>query len=111
MSQDRYFAINDDVGLDADGNPEPAVTVAVMANVPSMRDGQVVEIAHHFDVAPIAGTRIFKVSDPMVAAQLATVPSLHEIDAPKKTDLSKSREAVQDAKEHAGTHVDPEEKE
>lgn len=109
MPDTAYFTLADDVGLDPDGNPEPLVEIGVTIAVPNMVAGEIVDRAERVTLKPIAGTRIVKIDDQLIASALRNVPSLVETDPPKQRDLAVSRDAVADAREHAGTHTDPQE--
>lgn len=118
----RYFKVPDHVGLDADGNPEPAheiglgmqVTDVEMVDDPLNPGRQIVtEVVRPETVTlkPIPGTRLFKVAEPLVAEALAVYAAstgiVEEVEPPTKRDLDKDRKATQDAREHAGTHTEP----
>lgn len=110
MPDSAYFTLADNVGLDPDGNPEPLVAIGLTIVVPSMVNGKLVEdTPQRVELKPIAGTRVVKVDDPIVATGLRNIDSVVECDPPTQQDLTKSREAVTDAREHAGTHTDTEE--
>ena len=98
---DRYLQINDDVGLDAEGNPEPAVAIGVAVTVPTMKDGEVVDVAQRVSVPPIAGTRIFKIDDPVIFSACLAHGGLHEVDPPNKRTLEKARKEVKPGKAKA----------
>lgn len=100
---DTYLELNDDVGLDADGNPEPIHEIGIAVNIPTIKDGELVDIAQRTTVTAIPGTRIVKTSDPMIVGALLGSGQYHETEPPSKTDLSKARKDTQDAKEAAGT--------
>lgn len=106
---DFYFEINDDVGLDPDGNPQPGVTASVSIPIPRMEKGEVIEVPTTFTVKAIAGTRTFKTDDPMVANGLGQLGTLHPVDPPTRKDLAQERKVTAEARENAGTHTDPEE--
>lgn len=104
---DWYLQLNDDIGLNAEGNPEPIHEVGVALAVPTMVEGDIVDVPQRVTVHPIPGTRTIKTDDPLIAAGLLSSGQYHEVDPPTQKDLKKERAAVQDAKEQAGT-IDPE---
>lgn len=108
---DRYFQVNDDVGLDPKGNPEPFVGIGVAIPIVTMgADGTPVpNTASGFLTSVGDGARIVKTDDYRVAHQLLDSGLLHEVDPPTKAELGKAEKVVQDAREKQGTHVDPEE--
>jgi hypothetical protein len=96
---DRYFEINDDVGIDADGNKEPAVEIGLSVSTPVMKGQELVAVEERTVIQPIAGTRIYKTDDESVADILAGAGTVHEIDPPKKADLDRQRSDTQDSRE------------
>lgn len=111
MSHTRYFEVNDDVGLDPEGNPEPFVGIGVSIPTVTMGPGgePVPNTTNGFLTSVGDGARIVKTDDPRVAHQLLESGLLHEVDPPTKTELTKAEKVVKEAKEKQGTHVDPEE--
>lgn len=107
MPEDRYFQLNDDVGLDHEGNPQPLHEIGLAISVPTMQGGEIVEIPQRQTLKPIPGTRTFKTGDPLIASQILDAGLFHEIDPPKQADIKAERKTTQDARENAGT-VDPE---
>lgn len=100
---DTYLELNDDVGVDADGNLEPIHEIGVAVNIPTIKNGELVDIAQRTTVNAIPGTRIVKTNDPAIVSALLGSGQYHETDAPSKTDLSKARKDTTDAREAAGT--------
>ncbi len=100
---DRYLSLNDDVGIDADGNPEPLHEVGAAVSIPTIKDGEVVSRDERVTVKPIAATRILKLDEPRIVESLLSTGHWHEIDPPAKTDLDKQRSDTQDARDAAGT--------
>ena len=113
MPDSRYFELNDDVGLapqyltgkdgqpvenPAAGSPEPLVEETLIIGVPAMAGNDIVNVAQEVKLKPIAGTRILKIDDALVANVLATSPKYHEIDAPSKKDLAGARSTTEDAR-------------
>lgn len=100
---DRYFQLNDDVGLNANGHPEPLHEIGLAVTTVSMQAGEVVELPDRVTIKPIAGTRTFKHDDPRVAAAMLDSGLVHEIDPPTNTQIAGARKTTQDAREQAGT--------
>lgn len=100
---DRYFELDEAIGLDPDGNPEPIHEVGLAVNIPTVKDGEIVAVASRVTVNAIPGTRILKVDDPIVAGALAGSGQYREVDPPKKADLDRQRKDTTDAREAAGT--------
>lgn len=101
MPNTRYFELNDDVGRDPEGNPEPLKEIGVAIAVPTVKDGEIVDVPQRIALQPIAGTRIVKIDDPLAAGALVASGLVHEIDPPDQKDLKKQRAATQDARETA----------
>lgn len=113
MPNSRYFELNEDIGLapthlagsdgqpvenPAAGSPEPLQAVSLVVGVPTMVDGDLVDIATSVELKPIAGTRLVKVDDPLVASAMGSHPHFHEIDAPSQKDLKGARSTTEDAR-------------
>lgn len=113
MPDSRYFELNDDVGLapahltgsdgqpvenPAAGSPEPLQQVSLVVGVPTMVGGDLVDVAQTVELKPIAGTRILKVDDALVASAMGGHPHFHEIDAPSQKDLKGARSTTEDAR-------------
>lgn len=113
MPDPRYFELNDDVGLappyltgsdgqpvenPAAGSPEPLQHVSLVVGVPTMVDGELVDVAQTVELKPIAGTRIVKVDDALVANAMGAHPHFHETDAPSQKDLKAARTTTEDAR-------------
>lgn len=107
--QKHYFQIADGVGIDPGGNPEPAVEVGIALAVPTVVDGELVNLEQRVSVSPIKDSRIFVTDDPLVADGLRGIPTLVEIDEPNKAAISSSVKETQASREAAGTHVTAEE--
>lgn len=104
----RYLQINDDVGIDGDGNPEPAVGITLNIPVPVLnQDGTVTVLREGVTLDPIPGTRTFKVDNDAAFQVALESGSVHEIDPPKQKTLKKERDEVQDSKERAASTPDP----
>jgi hypothetical protein len=113
---DRYFELNDDVGVTVDGNLEPLAEIGLVVNVPILQAGEVVDNAHRITIAAagsiakdahariVPGTRIAHCRDPRVADAIAQSGQYHEIDQPTKTDIRSQQSDTHDAREEAGTH-------
>jgi hypothetical protein len=104
-----YFEIAPDVGLDPQGNPEPAVEVGFNVLTPTVVAGEKVNIEQRVSVPAIPGTRIFATEDWVHAMALRQIPTLVEIDPPSKAQVDRSQRDTEAARNDAGTHVDPEE--
>lgn len=104
---DRYLQLNDDLGLNAEGNPEPIHEIGVALAVPTAVGGEIVDVPQRVTVKPIPGTRTVKTDDPLIYHGLLSSGQYHEVDPPTRTDLTKERQSVEDAREQAGT-IDPE---
>lgn len=98
MAEARYFELNDDVGIDHEGNPEPLVEVGLTVARPAMVDGAVVDAVESVQLKPIPGTRILKVEDVVVANAMASHPLYHETEAPSKKDLDAARKTTEAAR-------------
>lgn len=113
MPDSRYFELNEDVGLapkyltgsdgepvenPAAGSPEPLQTVSLVVGVPTQVGNDIVDVATSKELKPIAGTRIVKIDDPLIASAMGGHPHFHEIDAPKKKDLAGARSTTEDAR-------------
>lgn len=113
MPDSRYFELNDDVGLapryltgadgqpienPAAGSPEPLQTVSLVIGVPTQVQGDIVDVATTVELKPIAGTRILKIDDALIASAMGGHPHFHEIDPPKKKDLAEARSTTEDAR-------------
>lgn len=118
MPESRYFALNDDVGVapthltGPDGLPvdnpeagqlEPAREMALTIGVPTQVGRDIISIPQAVTLEPIAGTRVFKIDDPLVANVLGDHPHLHEVDPPDRSDLKAERDKTAAAREAAKT--------
>ena len=101
MPKTRYFELLDHVGIDPEGNPEPLREIGVAINVPTAKDGEIVDVAQRVTIQPIDGTRTFAVDDPLVAGAVLDSGLVREIDPPSKTQARRQREATQDARDKA----------
>jgi hypothetical protein len=118
---DRYFELNDDVGVTVDGNLEPLAEIGLVVNVPVMTGGEVVDSAHRITIGHadrltrndharvISGTRIVHCTDPRVADGLLQTGSFHEVDPPTKKAVTEQVKTTRDAREEAGTHTESDE--
>ena len=98
MADARYFELNDDVGLDHEGNPQPLVETGLTIARPTMVGGEVVDAVESVPLTPIPGTRILKIEDPVVANAMSTHPLYHETEAPSKKDLDAARKTTEAAR-------------
>lgn len=105
---DTYFELNDDVGIDPDGNPQPLHEIGLSVLVETMQAGEVVAVPAREVLKPIPGTRIFKTDDPRVVAAILGSGLVHETTQPNDAQLRKGRDITQDARNSSGTHADPE---
>jgi hypothetical protein len=104
----RYLQINDDIGVDGDGNLEPGVSINLNIPVPVMdTNGHVTILREGVSLDPIPGTRTFKIDDERHFIAAMDSGALHEIDPPRQKDLKKERTEVQDSKERAAHTPDP----
>jgi hypothetical protein len=102
MAEDTYFELNEDVGLDADGNPEPIVEIGVAIAVPVLKGGEIVDVPQRVSVKAIkSGSRIVKTDNPSVAGALRQHGGLTEIEAPSDAQVRKSASDTKDAREGA----------
>jgi hypothetical protein len=100
---DRYFEINDDVGINADGNPEPLHEIGVTVSIPTMNGSDVVDVPQRTTVKPIPGTRTFKTDDPIIAQAILDSGLVHETTQLTKAEIKAQRESTEDAREQSGT--------
>lgn len=118
---DRYFELNDDVGVTADGNLEPLVRQGLTIAVPTMADGEVVDTAYSIVIESATGladdehariipnTRIIHSRDPRVSDGVLQTGSYHEVDHPDRKTVAKQKATTEDSREEAGTHSDADE--
>jgi hypothetical protein len=97
---DRYFQLNDDVGLDHEtGDLAVIQEIGVRVSSPILADpknrkSEIVELGQTIIVKPIPATRIVKVDDPRVVAGLLETGFVHEIDPPDEATLKAARSAT-----------------
>lgn len=102
---DRYFQLNDDVGLDHEtGDPQPIKEIGVRISSPVLADprnrkSDVIEVGQTILVQPIPATRIVKTDDPRVAGGLLETGLLHEIDPPDEAAIKTARSATAKSRE------------
>lgn len=102
---DRYFQLNDDVGLDHEsGDLQPIKEIGVRISSPVLADpksrkSDVIEVGQTIVVQPIPATRIVKVEDPRVAAGVVETGLFHEIDPPDEAALKAARSATAKSRE------------
>ena len=116
MSNTAFLELNDDVGVTADGNLEPLHEIGLAIAVPTVLDGEVVEVPQRITITAadqlsdgdaarfIAGTRIVEVADLRVRDALLQSGLCHETDAPSKRQVAKQKDTTTDAAREAGTH-------
>jgi hypothetical protein len=103
MPQIRYLELRDHVGVDGDGNHEPLAEIGLALPLPTMRDGEVVQIPVPTKIRPAASlgalparivpdTRIVEIADRLIAAQLLSTGKYEEIPAPTSAQLRKAHE-------------------
>lgn len=105
---DRHFRLLDHIGLDADGNPQPIHEIGLSVLTPTMKDGEIVDVAERITLNAAPGTRIVKTADPRVADGLLASGQYEEVDPPSKRDLAKERAATQDARDGTDNNEDGE---
>lgn len=103
MSETRYFAVRDQHGLNANGNPEPLVEIGVTIAVPVMKGGEIIEVAERLVLKPLKGSRTVSTDDPRVAAALDAHPALEAVDKPSGKKLQAEVSATEDSRREAGT--------
>lgn len=101
MPKARYFELLDHVGIDSQGSPEPLREIGIAINVPTAKDGEIVDVAQRVTIQPIENTRTFAVDDPLVAGAILDSGLVREIDPPSKAQARRQREATQDARDKA----------
>src|SRR4051794_21298768 len=95
---ERHLRLLDHIGVDEAGNPEPIHEVGLAVLVPTMKDGQIVDVAERVTLRPAPGTRVLKTDDPRVADALLQSGQYEEIDAPSQRQLAKERAETEDAR-------------
>lgn len=112
MSDNRYFALKSEHGIDHADNLEPIVSFGLGVAVPVIgADGELHEITHVVHIQPagslegqpgarvIPDTRIVEVCNVAVAAAIVDMKLFDEVDEPKKGDLDR-------AHKETAAHVD-----
>jgi hypothetical protein len=102
MPETQYFELNDDIGLNAEGNPEPLHEIGVTVAIPTMNGDDVVSVPQRTTVKPIPGTRIFKTDDQVIAAAIFDSGLVHETNAPSQSQLKQERDVTKDARDQSG---------
>ncbi len=122
MPDSTFLELEDHVGVTADGNLEPLVSIGLSIAVPTMvKDPDTgkmepAEIAHSITIESsqgladrparfLPGTRIVEIADPRVVTALMQSGSFKEIDPPTKTAQKAAAKALTDAIEEGGTHA------
>lgn len=117
---DRYFELNDNVGVEPDyitdpktgepvankaaGELQPAQGWGMNIGVerPTQVGGKIEMVAYGYSVTiePIPGTRIYKIDDAEVAMAVAGQTGIcHEIDPPSQPDLKEARKDTEAARQ------------
>lgn len=115
MADARYFELNDDIGLapshltdtetgqpvenPAAGTPEPLVHFSLTIGVPTMVGADLIQVPETVTLDPIAGTRMLKIEDALVANAMQAHPLFHEVDPPTRKGLTSARKDTEDARQ------------
>lgn len=122
MPDSTFMELHDHVGVTADGNLEPLVSIGLTVAYPTMvkdpdtgKDeiaeavqGLTIDAAQSLGDRParfIPGTRIIETNDPRIVTALLQSGNFQQIDAPTKTAAKAAAKALSDATEEAGTHA------
>ncbi len=117
--QTRFFELVDHVGVDADGHHEPLAEIGLALPLPTMRDGEVVEVAVPTTIEPapsighrpariVPDTRIVEVADLVVVGQLLGSGKYIEIAPPTSAQIKKAHEKTQAHRQARASDPSPE---
>ena len=90
----RWFQVAFDHDRLADGGLPPAHLIGISVQRPVMIAGQVHTPPERIELKAVPSTRLFQTTDPVVAAALAQLSTLIEIDPPTPQQLKQHKQQI-----------------